>query len=195
MWKLFKQTIDISFYASLIPIIFIFIIAYAFIGLYSVVGQSPIITLRLIIVATSLVFLFLSSYTFYFQKINVYSRGIILVSWILSLLFVPFFRSSIIKLLSRRRLWGEEVIIIGLNNRTEKLIQLLFSQPEFGLIPVFILDFSSYKSNEKPILQIPIFNISEDIDFNLLRQSSKIETAIIISDNSDQKIVRNFIKN
>jgi Undecaprenyl-phosphate galactose phosphotransferase WbaP len=127
-------------YWHLWPVVGLFILAYATVGLYPGVAISPIDELRWIVVSTTLIYLALGSAIFLFQEGEIYSRGVFLIAWALSLLLVLVSRALVRSLFASRRWWGYPVIVLGAGKTGEMVIRTLQRRPRIGLKPVLVLD-------------------------------------------------------
>ncbi|MDJ0705192.1 MAG: undecaprenyl-phosphate galactose phosphotransferase WbaP [Leptolyngbyaceae cyanobacterium MO_188.B28] len=129
-----------SFYWRLWPVLSVFILAYALSGLYPGVVISPVDELRRTSLANTLIYLVLSTTIFLFKEGELYSRGIFLMAWGLTLIFVPLGRVIIRHLFAHRRWWGYPVVVLGAGRTGEMVIRALKRQPSLGLKPVAVLD-------------------------------------------------------
>lgn len=129
-----------SLYWQLYPFFALFILAYATVGLYPGVALSPVDELRWISLATTLIYLVLAATIFLRREGEVYSRGIFLMAWGLSLLFVLLSRVLVRRLFARKSWWGYPVMVLGAGKTGEMLIRTLKRRPGIGLKPVLVLD-------------------------------------------------------
>lgn len=127
-------------YWQLWPILAVFILAYALAGLYPGVCVSPVDELRRVVVCTSFIYLVLGSGFFLVRQGEVYSRGVFLMAWMLSLGLVLLGRLLVRHLFARCEWWGYPVLILGGGRTGALVIQTLLHQPWFGLKPVAVLD-------------------------------------------------------
>ncbi|MGF1512998.1 MAG: undecaprenyl-phosphate galactose phosphotransferase WbaP [Elainellaceae cyanobacterium] len=135
-------------YAPLTPLLGLFILAYATVGLYPGVAVSPVDELRLISTATTLIYLVLGSALFLFQGEPAYSRTVFLLAWVLSLILVHVSRALVRSLLADQKWWGYPAIILGAGQTGEMVVRTLQRRPRIGLKPVFILDDDPAKKGE-----------------------------------------------
>ncbi|MCX6053870.1 MAG: hypothetical protein NTZ74_02950 [Chloroflexi bacterium] len=161
---------------------------------YPSIGQSPVTEYRSVYIATTIVFLMLIALSFLVQHVSVYSRAIFLISWFLCLVIIPAMRSEVIHWLCKKKMWGEPVIIIGLNNRTPGLIQSLESHPEYGFKPTLILNFSEHEKDKNSFRGIPVLNITNNLKIKDLGNHFNIQTVMVISADLDQEKVNHFLK-
>lgn len=129
-----------SLYWQLWPVLGLFILAYATVGLYPGVAVSPVDELRWISLSTSLIYLALGSATFLRREGEVYSRGIFLTAWVLSLLLVLLGRTLVRHLFASKSWWGYPVMVLGAGKTGEMVIRTLIQRPGIGLRPVLVLD-------------------------------------------------------
>ncbi len=131
---------DPAQYWPLTPLLGLFILAYATVGLYPGVAVSPVDELRLISTATTLIYLVLGSALFLFQGMPAYSRTVFLLGWMLSLILVHVSRAVMRSLLAGQKWWGYPVIILGAGRTGDMVVRTLQRRPRIGLKPLFILD-------------------------------------------------------
>lgn len=65
-----------------------------------------------------------------------WSRGILLAAAVLSALLLPVWDALAIRVMARRRLWGEGVLVVGAPESRRRMIATLEARPELGWIPV-----------------------------------------------------------
>ncbi|MGB3203218.1 MAG: undecaprenyl-phosphate galactose phosphotransferase WbaP [Nodosilinea sp.] len=129
-----------ALYGQLWPILGVFLLAYAAAGLYPAVGLSPVDELRRVCLSTSFTHLVLGAGLFLTGESETYSRGVFLITWVLSLLLVLLGRLLVRQVFARYPWWGYQVLILGGGRTGELVIQTLKNQPSFGLKPVAVLD-------------------------------------------------------
>ncbi len=64
------------------------------------------------------------------------SRLTLSLAFVLSVLFIPIFRTLVKRLLIRANLWGMQVVIYGMRDKTEDLLQVLMEDAGMGYQPV-----------------------------------------------------------
>lgn len=136
---------NLTLYWQFWPLLSLFILAYATVGLYPGVAISPIDELRWLSVATTLIYLVLGSAIFLFQEIALFSRNVFLIAWIFSLLLVHVSRGIMRTCCARQPWWGYPVIILGAGRTGEMVVRTLQRRPRIGLRPVFVLDDNQSK--------------------------------------------------
>ncbi len=137
---LFNGQFDPLLYWRLWPLMVLFVLAYALVGLYPGVAISPVEELRRLSLTTTLVYLLLGSSIFLFREIKLYSRGAFLMAWLLSLLLVIVGRHGVRSLCARQSWWGYPVVVMGAGKTGEMVIRMLQRHPTLGLKPVAVLD-------------------------------------------------------
>src|SRR5436853_5623939 len=84
--------LNVQQYINLWPGLLLFVLTYAIAKLYPVVGMSPAEELRRTTFATTLVFALLATISVLFKEAESYSRAILLLTWALTLIFIPISR-------------------------------------------------------------------------------------------------------
>ena len=135
-------------YWNLWPLLGLVAVIYAITGLYPAVGLSPVEELRRICLSTTLFYLALAAVIFLFQEGGTYSRGIFLMAWIFSMIWVWLSRIGIRRLVSPFSWWGFPVIIMGAGRTGELVIRTLKRQPGLGFKPVAVLDDDPKKQGD-----------------------------------------------
>jgi Undecaprenyl-phosphate galactose phosphotransferase WbaP len=166
---------DYSQYINLTPIIGLFIVVYALNKLYPAFGVHVIDELQKISISTSVVFLLIIAAT-YWAKVSIfYSRILLTVFWILSLILVPCFRGFFRSFAIKMGIWGEPVALIGFGLQGKKLNQYLKTNPQLGFLPVIGIDENlEQKYGDFPVLK-PDTILNDPDFFTRLR----IQTAIL----------------
>jgi Undecaprenyl-phosphate galactose phosphotransferase WbaP len=129
-----------SLYWQLWPVLGLFIIAYATVGLYPGVATSPVDELRWTSLSTTLIYLALAATIFLRREGEVYSRGVFVMAWILSIVLVLLCRATVRLMFARCRWWGYPVMVLGAGTTGDMVIRTLKRRPGIGLKPVLVLD-------------------------------------------------------
>jgi Undecaprenyl-phosphate galactose phosphotransferase WbaP len=122
---------------SLWPALALLVLAFISRGLYPAIGMNPVEELRLITTTTSLIFLMLLAVTYWLHTIEIYSRLVLTVAWLLSLLLIQVDRWVLRTICSS--FWGEPIVIIGEGPNTEQIIKYLLNNNHLGMRPVMAL--------------------------------------------------------
>ena len=139
LWSLINRAVHAEAYLQLWPAAFVFLAAYAMLGLYPGVGLSPVEELRRLVIGTSMVYLVGSALIVVAREAG-FSRGVFLGGWALSLLFVPVFRSGLRHFCAARSWWGVPVLVLGAGTAGRMVVARLKASPGIGLKPVAFLD-------------------------------------------------------
>ena len=131
---------ELSLYFRLFPVLGLFTVAYALFGLYPGVTCNPVAEIRRAAAATTAVFLTLATLTLLFRVVEVYSRLVFLMAWLLALVGVPIMRAAVRSLFARENWWGYPLMIFGAGGMARHLVRSLREQPRLGLRPVAIVD-------------------------------------------------------
>ncbi len=182
-------------YLTIIPIITsLFIIVFYFRGLYPGFGIDIIQELKILTQGISLVFAFLTLFTFLFDRTGDYSRLAFLLSWVIAIISVPLSRALVRKLFGNKSWWGIPVIIIGAGRAGEQVIKSLKKHPQIGLRAIVAVDDDVDKWGY--IHQIPVIGGLKIIP-ELTRKLS-VDHAIIaiprVSKHRQQEIIKKYSK-
>lgn len=129
-----------SLYWQLFPMLGLFLAAYSMVGLYPGVAVSPVDEIRRISLTTTLMYLVLAAMVFMRREGEIYSRGIFVIAWSLSVLLVIVGRALTRLLFARKRWWGYPTMILGAGKTGDMVLRTLKRRPGIGLKPVLILD-------------------------------------------------------
>jgi Undecaprenyl-phosphate galactose phosphotransferase WbaP len=154
MWLLLNGQFHPSLYLQLWPILGLFVLAYAFVGLYPGVAISPVDEFRWVSIATTLIYLVLGSAIFLRKEGEVYSREIFVTAWVCSILLVLLSRTLVRYAFATKSWWGYPVMVLGAGKTGEMLVRTLKRQPGIGLKPVVVLDDDPRKHGQ--LLDVPV---------------------------------------
>ncbi len=129
-----------SLYWQLWPVLILFILTYAVVGLYPGVAISPVDELRWVSLSTTLVYLILGSAIFLRREGEIYSRGIFLTGLGLSILLVLLSRWLVRHVFAPQTWWGYPAMVLGAGKTGAMVIRTLKRRPGIGLKPVVVLD-------------------------------------------------------
>jgi Undecaprenyl-phosphate galactose phosphotransferase WbaP len=131
---------ELSLYFRLFPLLGLFTVAYALFGLYPGVTCNPVAEIRRAAAATTAVFLTLAALTLLLRLVDVYSRLVFLMAWLLALVGVPLTRAAVRSLFGSKSWWGYPLVIFGAGSMVRDLVRSLREQPRLGLRTVAIVD-------------------------------------------------------
>lgn len=140
-----EGTVSLDLYWQLWPLLGLFILAYALIGLYPGVALSPVDELRSASLSTTLMYLVMGSAIFLLREGEIYSRSIFLLAGVFSLALIPLIRSLCRYLFAAQPWWGYPVMVLGAGHTGEMVIRTLKRRPGIGLKPIVVLDDDLHK--------------------------------------------------
>lgn len=131
---------ELSMYLRLSGLVVVYLLSFALNGLYPPVVLHPVAEFQSICRANTLSVLLLGTATFFQRDAEAYSRAILLVVWILSIVFVTVARVVARYYLGRTSWWGEPVVVLGGGATGQALVKRLAERPSIGLRVVALLD-------------------------------------------------------
>ena len=119
-------------YLELLPLLCLFPISYAAVGLYPGFGLGVAESLKRSSYSTSVSFVVLAAASFAFKADPRYSRITFAITWACSLAIVPLCRAFTCSLVSRFRWWREPTIVFGSLSQIELTVRSVNSAPSLG---------------------------------------------------------------
>lgn len=187
IWSHVRPELYPPFYVTLIPLIFIFIVVYAYGRLYPGIGLSPVEEVRRLTISNTFVFFCIGTLSFWFRNSDYYSRASFILSWVFALFFVPIARELLRKFLSRMGLWGEPVAIIGFESYGQNILKFLLKNPEVGLCPVVVIH--GCNSLKKVAKKVPTLKSDDLSSEKRARELLGVQTAIVVK----SEVPRDFL--
>ncbi len=139
LWSRVNPAVAFREYLELWPVPLVFLAAYALRGLYPGVGLSPVEELRQLTLANTVVCLAGTAFLFLSHD-HLFSRGVLLATWTLSLALTPLGRALLRGACASRSWWGVPVLVLGAGSAGRRVVASLQAQPGLGLKPVAFLD-------------------------------------------------------
>lgn len=165
----------------LLPYVLSFVLVYLLLGLYAP-GVSPVDELRRLAVSTTLIYGFFLILLIWFRSIEPVSRITLVAAWILSLFLIPLARSGLKKVLSKYKLWGEPVAVIGYGQLGYKLVNYMNQNPMLGFVPAVVIDRrKAVRPDTRPRVNGLIVRSVEDIVAEGQQIIPGIRTAILVT--------------
>jgi len=130
------STILFPIYWKLFPFVFIIVLLFFLFHLYPATGISPADEIRKIVSAISLVVMIMGALSFVLREGWQYSRFILFLFWLLSVLLVPFGRYIARGLGVRIKTWGVPVVILSNCSKGYELTEALRKNRKAGFRPV-----------------------------------------------------------
>jgi Undecaprenyl-phosphate galactose phosphotransferase WbaP len=147
-------------YADLLPLLWLFPLGYAGMGLYPGFGVGAVETLRRLSYCTSFAFLMLAAASFALKLPPHYSRMTFVIAWGASLVTVPLWRFLALSVVRRWQWWGEPTVLIGNGPWVQWAIQALGNALSLGYRPVGVL--MTDRDRQEPLVEgIPVFGGTE----------------------------------
>lgn len=127
------RTLPLLDYAQLLPVLTVFPLLYALLGLYPGILRAPCEELKRLCLGASMGFLFLGFMFFLGQQGTLFSRFVILFSWLLCLILAPLFRHLARRQFSRFAWWGYPILVFAPPQITDGSLKLIFGDRSSGL--------------------------------------------------------------
>jgi len=126
-------------YPSMWPVASLFVLAYAWFGLYPGVATYSARELRQLATANSMVMGALAALVFLFRVEARFSRLTLVIAWGVLLLIAPLALAAMRNMFGRRSWWGYPVVVFGTGDGVAETVRELQRSPEAGLRPVAAL--------------------------------------------------------
>lgn len=127
-----------QYFAVAVGILLLPIVHYQ-LGIYPGYLLGPVERLRRRTLATLAVFGGLVAWDNIIAR-DVLSRGVLLATLVFALVLPPLAESLARKALVARKRWGIPVVVIGAGSTGRLVVRTLLSEPQFGLVPIALLD-------------------------------------------------------
>jgi Undecaprenyl-phosphate galactose phosphotransferase WbaP len=131
---------ELALYFRMSVVVAFFLLAYAVLGLYRTVALHPVTEIQGIFRGTTLTVLLLGTLTFFQRDAEVYSRAILIASWVVIIAAVWGARAGVRGVLARTDWWGERAVILGAGRAGRSVADTLERKREHGLRVMAILD-------------------------------------------------------
>lgn len=148
-------------YVELLPLVLLFILGYAQMGLYRRFGLGPVETLRRISYVTFFGFLGLAALSFAVKLPQVYSRATFGLAYLYAAVAVPLVRLVLIYGLRRWRWWQEPVVIVGTGPSARQAIDSLSHSLHLGCHPIAIMRSHGENTSAQEIDGVPVIGAVE----------------------------------
>ncbi|MEA2101745.1 MAG: undecaprenyl-phosphate galactose phosphotransferase WbaP [Thermodesulfobacteriota bacterium] len=123
-------------YAVMWPALGLWVVMFAYEGLYPSVGMSFWEELKNLLKGDFIAFIMMILYTFIMRTSVEFSRLVIVMAFGFSLFILPLTRRWMRTLLGRLGLWAKTVILVGNPEPIRQVLENLGCNPDFGLRPV-----------------------------------------------------------
>ena len=139
LWANLVRSQPPAVYLQLIPMLALFLVAFAVGGLYPGFGLGAAETLRRLWLLGGSVFLVAASSSFALRVPHHYSRMAYIITVSCSLVGLPVARFVVLSFLQRTRWWGEPVVVVGTGRLARETIRLLEHARSLGYRPVQVI--------------------------------------------------------
>jgi Undecaprenyl-phosphate galactose phosphotransferase WbaP len=174
-------SLTLSFFRWIPPFVIIFVVFASARGLYPAVGMKTLEVFHNLTTATSILFLITISGTFFFKMSDEFSRLLIGLSFIFSLVIIPLCRLIVRSILNKIDFWGEPVAIIGTEQGSRSCYSYFKDNSEIGLNPkVMIFIPGEIGSLEVQERQALIKRLKE------IRNAYNIRTILVLYDQLEE---------
>ena len=146
--------VHLESYLRLWPLLFVFLLVYATIGLYSIVALNPPEELRRATIASAVLFLLLGAVTVSFRGAQHQFTWTLLVALAVSIVLFPLLRACTRQMFAARSWWGYPAIIFGAGKAGERIVNTMLEDPSLSLKPIALVDENSGKTH---IGGVPVF--------------------------------------
>ncbi len=125
-------------YAAMWPVLTLWLLLFAYEGLYPSIGMSFWEETSGVLKANLITFIIVILISFVTRTSVQYSRPVIVIAFLLSILALPVARAVMRSCLRKAGLWSKEVVLIGSEKPVKQVVCNLKRHPDFGLTPVGI---------------------------------------------------------
>lgn len=126
-------------YVGLTAGVLVLPIANSIMGLYPGYGLNDVERIRRQVMSLAIVFSSLLVWDYLAQN-GIWSRGILLMTWVLATVLLPVASSWLRALLMKLDIWGEPIVVIRAGPAGEAVVRMMRKSPKLGLVPVAMLD-------------------------------------------------------
>ena len=157
--------------AYLLPV---FVLAYAFTGMYPGFGLGAVETIRRLSYTTSGMFLLLTSINFMLKVQVVISRVSFIIAWLGALALVPLVRFIVLSVARGLRWWGDATVVVGTPKQIDLTIRSLKNAFSLGYTVVGALSLRGGSAPE--ISGVPLLG---DLHSATRLRESGVKTALV----------------
>jgi Undecaprenyl-phosphate galactose phosphotransferase WbaP len=150
---------SLASYIQLWPFLFVFLVVYAAVGLYSGLGIGAPEELRRTTICSTILFLFLAATTVSLRGANRYFTWTLLLALFLTVALVPLLRECVRQVCAGASWWGFPAVVFGAGDAGKAVVRALLQDPGLGLKPVAVLDDSD--EDHSHIQGVPVLGPSE----------------------------------
>jgi len=127
-------------YLQLWPFLFVFLMVYAAIDLYSGLGVGAPEELRRVTLASTILFVCLAAFTMSMRGAQKHVTWNLVLAIFLSIALVPLTRECVRQLFARAPWWGYPAVVFGSGRASETVVKAMLADPGLGLKPIAVMD-------------------------------------------------------
>jgi Undecaprenyl-phosphate galactose phosphotransferase WbaP len=146
--------VHLESYLRLWPLLIVFLMVYAAIGLYSIVALSPPEELRRGTIASSVLFLLLGAVTMSLRGARQHFTWTLFLALGISVIALPLLRACARQLFAGEPWWGFPAVVFGAGRGAEQIVKAMKSDPAMSLKPIAVVDEFSRKPD---VAGVPVF--------------------------------------
>ena len=180
----FGGTFDIPLYLKLVGFVPVYLTTFYLSGLYPGIALNPVTELQGVLKSVSVGYLLFVLTTFLGHNASAYSRLVVLASWALSLIAVPFARLLVRRIFSRSS-WAGRAVIFTEGPNGQRLASSIYRCPWLGLRVVGTLGPESLRFSMPKSMPFlgqfhlgPAYADSHGIDYAILAMPGASSTRI-----------------
>ncbi len=149
------RDLHLESYLRLWPLLFVFLIVYAAIGLYSIVALSPPEELRRGTTASVVLFLLLGAVTMSMRNAQQQFTWTLFLALGISVVLFPLMRASARQLFASRDWWGFPAVVFGCGRAAERMVKTMSDDPSISLKPIALIDATcrQFQVNGVPVFR------------------------------------------
>ncbi len=151
---LIHRDLHLDSYLRLWPLLFVFLIVYASIGLYSIVALSPPEELRRGTTASVVLFLLLGAVTMSLRNAQQQFTWTLFLALGISVVLFPLMRACTRQLFASRSWWGFPAVVFGSGKAAEQMVKTMTDDPTISLKPIALIDATCRRSQ---VNGVPVF--------------------------------------
>ncbi len=138
--RISNQGLDLAPYLALWPFLFVFLLVYAVIGLYSPLAMGAPEELRRSTIASAVLFVTLTAATVTLRGASRYFTWTVLLAMVLTIVLVPLLRACARQAFGREEWWGVPAVVFGSGEVGASIVRVLKNEPGLGIKPIAVFD-------------------------------------------------------
>ncbi|MEZ5333398.1 MAG: exopolysaccharide biosynthesis polyprenyl glycosylphosphotransferase [Thermoanaerobaculia bacterium] len=173
-------------YLQLLPLVPLFLLAYANLGLYPGFGLGAVETIRRLTLATSSLFVAFTAMTFALKLPPLYSRVTFVLAWCGAVVLLPLLRFVLLSAVRGRTWWGEPCVVVGSGDLAERTISALSRALSLGYRPVAQVRLFVPEEQGSATGEVPTF---DGLDVLPELAAAGVQVALVAEEESPTELV------